>query len=269
MTVALDTARLRVIASDLDGTLLGADHELTPRTVDVLRAARERGFYVIAATGRAPRSAMDKVATHDVADVLVCSNGSIIHDIASDSTVHRFPIDPDHLSGLFTELDRAVPGLSYGWEMADSSAWDAEFDDIARRHDDLHPFGIARRPGRHTSVTKVLVRHQTVVRTDLAELLEPHLPAALTLGCSGADFVEITGVGVDKSRAIAHLVGQRGHSASDVVAFGDNHNDREMLMWAGLGVAVDNAVSEARAAADHVIGDHRDDAVADFIESLL
>lgn len=97
----------------------------------------------------------------------------------------------------------------------------------------------------------------------------PHLPVPLTLGCSGVEFVEITGVGVDKSTALAHVVDEFGFGATDVVAFGDNHNDTQMLAWAGHGVAVGNAVASAKSAADEVIGHHGDHSVADFVEALL
>lgn len=261
--------RFRVIASDLDGTLLGPDHRLAERTIGVLRRARQAGIRVIAATGRGPTSAVELLAAHDVVDALVCSNGSIVHDVATDATTHRFPIAPDHLDALFHHLDSALPGLSFCWEMDEACAWDAAFDDIAIDHDDLRAFGIGARPMAGTRVTKVMVRHERIARQELAEALLPHLPAPLTLGCSGVEFVEITGVGVDKSSALQHVLEQYGLGASDVVAFGDNHNDIQMLSWARHGVAVGNAVDAAKAVADEVIGHHADHSVAGFVESLL
>lgn len=262
-------ARFRVVASDLDGTLLGPDHRLAGRTIEVLRRARGAGIVVIAATGRAPASAVALLAPYDVVDALVCSNGSIVHDVVTNTTTHRFPIEPDHLDALLPHLDAAMPGLSYCWEMDESSAWDEAFDDIAIEHDDLRAFGIGARPMSGTRVTKVMVRHEHLLREDLADALLPHLPVPLTLGCSGVEFVEITGVGVDKSTALSCVVAERGLGAADVVAFGDNHNDTQMLAWAGHGVAVANAVDSAKAAADEVIGPHGDHSVADFIDSLL
>lgn len=260
---------MRVIASDLDGTLFGPDHRVSPRTVDALQAARAAGWMVIAATGRNPTSAMPLLAPHGVIDVLIGSNGSLVHDPVTDTTVHRFPIDPSHLDTLFSSLDTGFDGLSYCWELADSSAWDLGFDDIARQHEDLFMHGPGERPGSEAPVTKVMVRHDHLVGRALADVLEPLLQAPLTLGCSGVDFVEITGVGVDKSRALRHVVEPLGLTATDVVAFGDNHNDVQMLAWAGHGVAVENAVDATKLAADETIGHHGDDSVAAYIESLL
>ncbi len=258
-----------VIASDLDGTLFGPDHRLSPRTIAALRAARDAGWTVIAATGRNPTSAMELLGPHDVIDSLVGSNGSLVHDPRSDRAVRRFPIDPAHLRALFSSLDAGLAGLSYSWEYADRSAWDAGFDDIARGHQDLSMHAPGPRPTGDEPVTKVMVRHDELVGRALADRLDPLLPAPLTLGCSGVSFVEITGVGVDKSAAIASVIEPLGFRAADVIAFGDNHNDLQMLSWAGRGVAVDNAVDAAKGAADEVIGHHADDAVARYIESLL
>jgi len=258
-----------VIASDLDGTLLGPDHRLTRRTIEALQAARAAGWTVIAATGRNPTSAMPLLAPFDVIDMLVGSNGSVVHDPATDETVHRFPIDGQLLESLFTSLDAGFAGLSYCWELSDSSAWDHGFDDVARQHEDLFMHAPGPRPGSTDLVTKVMVRHGDLVGRRLADVLEPLLPGPLTLGCSGVDFVEVTGAGVDKSRALSHVIEPLGFTASDVIAFGDNHNDRQMLAWAGRGIAVGNAVDAAKDVADEVIGHHGDDSVAAYIESLL
>ena len=258
-----------MIASDLDGTLLGADHRLSERTIAALRAARSAGWTVIAATGRNPTSAMPLLGPHGVIDVLIGSNGSLIHDPITDTTVHRFPIDAAHLGALFSSLDAGFDGLSYSWELADSAGWDHAFDAVARQHEDLLMHAPGTRPNAAELVTKVMVRHDDFVGRQLADRIEPFLPGPLTMGCSGVNFVEITGAGVDKSRALAHTVEPLGFTASDVIAFGDNHNDRQMLAWAGHGVAVGNAVDAAKDVADEVIGDHSDDSVARYIESLL
>jgi Cof subfamily protein (haloacid dehalogenase superfamily) len=212
---------------------------------------------------------MPLVGPYGVIDALVGSNGALIHDPTTDTTIHRFPIDAAHIGTLFSSLDAGFAGLSYCWELADSAAWDHGFEDVARQHDDLSMHAPGPRPDGTHPVTKVMVRHAELVGRQLADEIERFLPGPLTLGCSGVDFVEVTGAGVDKSRALAHIVEPLGFDAADVIAFGDNHNDRQMLAWAGHGVAVGNAVDAAKDVADEVIGHHGDDSVAAYIESLL
>lgn len=264
-----DATEIRVVASDLDGTLLGADHQLSARTIDVLREVRATGVKVVAATGRAPTSAWPLLRAHGVVDALVCSNGSIVFDIESEAVAHRFPIEPNHLQRLFVDLDAAVPGLSFCWELADRCGWDPDFDDIAQQHADLLMYEAGPRPGPGAEATKVMIRHREVHRQDLADLIAPHLSDPLSIGCSGVEFAEATGAGVDKSRALRHVIEHWGFNAGHVVAFGDNHNDIAMLRWAGTGVAVGNAVDAAHQAADETIGDHADHSVAEHLAATL
>ena len=258
-----------IIASDLDGTLFGPDHELSQRTIDVLRTARGVGVRVIAATGRAPTTAVPRLAPHGVVDALICSNGALLHDLDTDTNIRRFPIATHHADALFAALDARVDGLSYCWELEDAYGWDAAFDHIALRHGDLKRFSITPRPPAGSTITKVLVAHPELSSEALTTHLEPHLPGPLSVASSGLDFVEITGAGVDKSTTLNHLVTSWGSSAADVIAFGDSENDAAMLRWAGTGIAVSNAAPTATAAADAFIGHHGDDSVAQYIEELL
>ena len=91
----------------------------------------------------------------------------------------------------------------------------------------------------------------------------------MALTHSGAPFLEVMAAGVDKAWGVARLCERLGIDREDVVAFGDAPNDVEMLAWAGHGVAVANAVPEAREAADEVTASDEDDGVALVLERLL
>lgn len=260
---------VRMIATDLDRTLLDRDHTVSQRSVEALRAARDAGIFVVAATGRAPLSAMDRLAHHDIVDMLVCSNGSLIHDPRTDRSTDRFTIDATSVADVFACLDAALPGVSFCWEAEDHSAWDEGFNAIAIEHPDLSSFAPAARPDPTLSITKLMVLHPTLERELLLAAIREHLDVPVTLAWSGVKFVEVTGEGISKAHALAVLAERFGVDAGDVVAFGDNHNDIAMLQWAGSGVAVANALPEVHAIADVVIGDHHDDAVAEHIESIL
>lgn len=258
-----------MIASDLDGTLFDRDHRVSERTASALRAARSEGVVVVAATGRAPRSAVDRLAGLDIVDVLVCSNGAIIHDPVDDITTDRFVIDAGHVSEIFECLDAGLPGVSFCWELAEGSSWDDEFHHIASNHSDLDVYEPGPRPGPDESVSKLMVLHPELRREALIEEFRRHVEAPVSLGCSGVPFIEVTGEGVDKATAL-HVVARRYDiDVSQVVAFGDNNNDIAMLQWAGVGIAVANAAAEAAAVADAVIGHHDDDSVASWVEQLL
>ena len=197
------------------------------------------GIHVVAATGRSTTSAVPRLRPAEVITTAVCSNGSLIHNMLSGET--------DHGNG-----------------------WDASFDDIASIHEDLgDECGLTTRPTSQHRTTKLMVRHPEITQEALREHLVPLLLDPLTVSTSGVQFVEVTGEGITKASALAHLCSDWGVDPAQVVAFGDNHNDAAMLKWAGHGVAMGNGSGLARAAADEVIGTNTDDAVAVFIESLL
>jgi Cof subfamily protein (haloacid dehalogenase superfamily) len=264
------SAPVRLIASDLDGTLFGADHQLSTRTIVALRAAHAAGIRVVAATGRSSTSAVPRLQPAGVVDVAVCSNGSLIHDVARDETILRFPIEPPHVARFFRALSALDPDLSFCWETDRGNGWDAAFADIAAVHADLEGrLDVPGRPGAADTVTKIMVRHPELRREALMAELRPHIPHGLTMSCSGVEFVEVTGPGVDKAAGLRRVCEMWGIAAHEVVAFGDNHNDAPMLAWAGHGVAVENASASAKVVADEVIGHHADDAVADYIETIV
>jgi Cof subfamily protein (haloacid dehalogenase superfamily) len=261
---------VRLIASDLDGTLFGPDHLLTPRTIAAVQAAVGAGIHVVAATGRSTTSAVPRLAPVEVVDTAVCSNGSLIYDLPTGRTTDRFPIEPAMVDRLLASVSAIDDRFAFCWETDHGNGWDHAFDDIAFVHEDLgDERGLLRRPITSDRTTKIMVRHPEITQEELREFLVPRLVDPLTVSTSGVQFVEITGVGINKATAVSELCARWGIDQRDVVAFGDNHNDAALLKWAGCGIAMGNASEAAHAAADAVIGTNADDAVARWIEDLL
>jgi len=259
-----------LIASDLDGTLLGPDHQLSARTIAAVRAAHDAGIRVVAATGRSTTSAVPRIRRADVIDTVVCSNGSLIHDVTSGETTDRHAIDPAHVDRVFDTLTAIDERFAFCWETDHGNGWDDSFDDIAFVHEDLGEFrGLHRRPTAADVTTKIMVNHPDIVQDALGEHLVPLLTDPVTVSTSGVQFVEITGEGVDKASGLEVLCTRWSIDPARVAAFGDNHNDVAMLRWAGHGIAMGDAAPSAVDAADEVIGTNVDDAVAVWIERLL
>jgi Cof subfamily protein (haloacid dehalogenase superfamily) len=225
---------------------------------------------VIAATGRSSTSATPRVRPAGVIETAVCSNGSLIHDVTTDLTTQRFAIDPAMVERLFQRLHDLDTSFACCWETDHGNGWDEAFGDIAFLHEDLGAQrSLERRPIATDQTTKIMVRHPDITQEDLRTHLVPRIVDPLTVSTSGVQFVEITGTGVNKSTGIAHLCQLWSIDPSEVITFGDNHNDAAMLEWAGHGVAMGNASAEALDMADEVIGTNTDDAVALWIERLL
>jgi len=235
------TMTIKLIASDLDGTLLGPDHQLTARTLDILTQLSAAGYRIVTATGRGPHSAWPVIepASH-LLDMALTSNGAVVLDPSDQQVTHRFAMDPTTAAAMVEAVRTELDGVAFGWECASGFGWDAALAEHAPFLDEFAVLGYGHDAipfDPNDQLTKVLVSHPTVVRRELLELVQGIAPRLVVTG-SGVDFVEVSGTGIDKARGLRHLCEQWNIDASDVMAFGDNWNDMAMLSWAGHGVAM-------------------------------
>ena len=273
------TARpsVRLIASDLDGTLLDGDGRLSERTIAAVRAADESGVIVVAATGRSHRTAAPRLEPAEVIRTAVCSNGASVYDVAGRRIIGHRPIADDVVPGLLVALRSAHPDVCFGWETAAGFGWEHDFAPLAPEHVRARLLDGTRADELHASIddvgprrlTKLLVGHPRIHSNDWLAEVSPLLAGVVQVSTSGAAFVEVTDDGVDKASTLASVCAGLGVDRSEVAAFGDQSNDVAMLEWAGRSWAPANAHASAMAAADTVVGPHDDDAVAQVIEDLL
>lgn len=267
--------RVRLVATDLDGTLLRDDRSVSPRTRAALAAARAAGVVVVPVTARQPIGL--RILTEDAGftEWAVCSNGSLGVHLGTGEVLFEESLPVAAQQRLVAALAERLPGLVHvsvrdageGFIAQAGYAALATYDDHKR---DLPAMGahtleeVLAEPS-----LKLVVRHPEVPALELFELVSGlgHQDVAVTH--SGAPFVEVMAPVVSKAWGVARLCEWLGVAREDVVAFGDAHNDVEMLRWAGHGVAMAHAVPEARAVADEVTASNADDGVAVVLERLL
>lgn len=262
-----------LIATDLDGTLLGPDEVLTERTLAALDAAAAAGVLVVAATGRGWQSATRVLRAATMIRHAVCSNGALQFDRVADEIVRFDAIRRDALPPAVAAIRAAVADVGLGWELSDGRfGWDerfrAHYPTLERRagHDFLAELPVHDPPAE---VLKILVSARGLGEEELYERLRPHMPDDVETTASGISFVEVTGAGVHKAKGLQALCEALGVAAADVVAFGDNRNDIAMLEWAGTGYAMANANPAVFEFADAKAPHHAEDGVAQVIEDLL
>lgn len=264
--------RPRLLASDLDGTLLLPDATVSPRVVQALAAARAAGIVIVLVTARSWRSAHELAEAAGVDGLLVCSNGAIVFDLDRRAVVHARHFDRPVLDAF---LSRAVAeaGAVVAWETATAAFRTAAYQDLAQRDPNYSPaymkiVEFAEEVGADHVVTKVLVRHATLTPAELLGRLEA-LDEPVTCTTSGGPFVEVMAPGVTKALALAELCAELGIVANEVVAVGDQPNDLPMLRWAGRGVAMANAHPAVLAAIAERTTSNVEDGLARVIESFL
>ena len=259
---------VRLVATDLDGTLLGLDDVVSDRTRAAIRAVVDAGIQVIAATGRSQWTAMPLVEPAEGLDVVVCSNGASLYQVRERRSLASHPIADDVIDEILVTLDAALPGCVYGWETADDLHYEEGF--LAYRPNLDRPaspdLAVGERPA---PIRKLMVGHPDVQHYELLDAVVPLTPPRALATTSGAPFVEITGEGVDKAFGVRTYCERVGIGAEEVVAFGDNHNDIAMVTWAGRGIAMGNAHPALLAVVDEQTASNVEDGVAQVLETLV
>ena len=258
----------RLIASDIDGTLLRDDGSMSDRTVAALAAAEDAGLVVVLCTGRPIRwmKAIAEATGHH--GLAVCANGAVVYDMHTEQVVEEFPLDVEIARRLAEALREAVPGVAFAVERA-AGMWHepgyvplGRFETIETTFDDMLTEPMMKLIAKHPDMDSTALHaaaHDTVA--ELADLAE-------TTYSSGS-IVEISAVGITKAFGLERLASERGIDVAEVIAFGDMPNDIPMLAWAGRGVAVGNAHPDVIAIADEVCATNEDDGPAQLIEALL
>jgi Cof subfamily protein (haloacid dehalogenase superfamily) len=259
---------VRLVASDLDGTLLRPDETVSERTLAALAAARRAGITVVLVTGRPPRSLGPIAQRIGVGGVAICANGAVVWDLDTGTMLDSTPLAADLAGRLVQALREAIPGARFAVE------WEGGFGREAGWHDGL----VADPPGVREAdaleliggpVSKLLVRHPTMAFAEVAERARQAVGEDAVATWAGLRVVEISAAGVTKAFALERLCRRLGIAAAEVVAVGDMPNDLAMLDWAGTGVAVANATKEVLDAADEVTAANTDDGVALLLERIL
>lgn len=268
--------RPRVVATDLDGTLLRSDTTLSARTRSALRAARAAGLKVVLATARPARVVDEIFGADDLADAAICGNGAVQYDLVSRRPVVTHALPPAVAADVITLIEELIPGVAFAAETGRHVLHEIAYDYRPSRDSQRYPVSV-----RAELVAQPLVKLLALVPGGDAAaawaLLSPRLGALVactwSAGHGMADrsypaVLEISAPGVSKAAALADLCTQWSIDRGEVVAVGDAPNDLPMLAWAGSAYAVANAHPEVLAIAHHHLPGNDDDGVATLLERL-
>ena len=257
----------RVVATDLDGTIVRSDGTISLRTREALTAAEAAGAMVVIVTGRPPRwlhGIAEETGHHGLA---ICANGALVYDLHSEQVVESHPLEVADARRLVDELRASIPGLAFGVESVDVG-FAHEPSYVPRWTTDASTVVAEIETLLSAPVAKLLCRHEGMGSDELLaharDVVGDHLA---TLTHSSRDgLLEISAAGISKASTLETVCAERGYAATDAIAFGDMPNDLPMLAWAGHSVAVANAHPEVLAAADEVTSSNDDDGVAQVLE---
>ncbi len=255
----------RLVASDLDGTLVRSDLSVAPRTREVLARVEDAGALFVMVTGRPPRWMAPVAEQTGHRGLAVCANGAIVYDLHTEQVVRSSLLSADAALDVVAALRRDLPGIAFavekgvhgfGREATYVPRWDVG-EVLVAPIEELVADG----------AVKLLARHDELGSDDLLARARASVGGSVECTHSSSDgLLEISAGGVSKASGLASLAAEWGIGAAEVIAFGDMPNDLPMLAWAGHSVAMANAHPEVLFAVDEVTGSNDEDGVAQVLE---
>lgn len=269
----------KLLALDMDGTLLTSDKRVSPRTRDALERLAARGIPLAYCTGRNVLELLEFPTELPFIRYGVLASGAVVHDFATHRDLEVHALDPNVLVAAM-DVARAEDNMTHVMALSHSVVRPADlrnmahygmgvyqgmFENICTLEPDLGGW-VQAHPGE---VIKINFYHASPAARDRTRrrLEEAGLP--LTLANAENTSVECSALGVSKGRGLTALAGLLGMDVADVVAVGDSDNDTEALKVAGMPVAMGNASASARQLARMVVADNDHDGIVEAIDKLF
>lgn len=274
---------IKAILLDIDGTLTNDSKEITPRTRDALIAAQDAGAILVLASGRANMGLTGFADTLDMKrhnGIFVCFNGAKALNYQTNEVyfqqaltvdqgkrilehMHNFNVCPIYDRGAYMYLENAFFTITRDgepWNIAEYEAHNNNYllCEVANNAEFLD-----------WEVNKILVAGQPEYLEEKWQEMRAPFANELSSMFTAPFYYEFTPLGVDKTRALKETFLALGISQSEVIAFGDAQNDQSMIEWAGIGVAMGNAVDEVKEVADHVTLSNNEDGIAVALERFV
>jgi len=263
--------RPKLIATDLDGTIVNHDGRISERTISAFKSARDLGVEVFFVTGRPPRW-MPEIREAFGFGSAICGNGAMLYDLMGDKVLEEWLIELPEQFETVTRLRKSIPEVSFAVESHNYfhreksyiPRWDVGLDNIG-----VHTIEeVIKSPA-----LKMLARcsQQNLSSDEMLAIAMRELDGLVTVTHSNPhdSLLEISALGVSKGATLARMAERLGITADECVTFGDNPNDFSMLEWAGRSYAMASGHPDGAKYAKSVAGPCEEDGVAIAIEALL
>lgn len=264
-------SRPKLIATDLDGTIVAHYGEISQRTINVFQKAHSMGIEIFFVTGRPPRWMPEIKEAFGIGSA-ICGNGAMLYDLHEDKVLEEWLLSVAAQLESVSRLRSKIPKISFAVETHNYfhreksyiPRWDVGLDNLG-----VHKIEeIMKAPA-----LKLLARcsEQELSSDEMLELAHQELDGLVTVTHSNPhdSLLEISALGVSKGATLAKMAERLGIDAKDCVAFGDNPNDFSMLQWAGRSYAMADGHPDGKNHATDIAPPHTEDGVAMILEELL
>ncbi|WP_296875549.1 Cof-type HAD-IIB family hydrolase [Thomasclavelia sp.] len=275
----------KVIIMDVDGTLTNSEKKISPETKEALIKAEKMGIKLILASGRPTTGLVDfgkELQMDRYHGLFVCYNGSKVVDCQTMETLFNQPLTVEEGKAVLEHMkkfDRVRPMIDKGEYMYVTNVYDNYINFNGKP---FNVFEYESRGGKYKlcevddlaafadyEINKILTTSDPeYLEANYKEMMEPFKD---TLSCmfTGPFYFEFTAKGIDKAKALDTVLKPMGYHESEMIAFGDGHNDASMVKYAGLGVAMANAVDDLKAISQYVTDSNDEDGIAKALYKFI
>lgn len=263
-----------MIVLDLDGTLTNRDKVVTDRTRKALLEVQKRGKRVVLASGRPTYGVMplvEELKLEEYGGFILSFNGGCIMDCKTNEVVFRQEL-PAEINQKVIGLakDEGVDILTYEKSMIITDNPECPY---VKKEAAINHLKVRQIENMAEYLTFPVPKFLMLDDGDFLAMVEPRVKAALgkpfSVYRSEPYFLEILPKGIDKAQSLGRLLEVLGMPKQEMIACGDGYNDLSMIRYAGLGVAMENAVLPVRNAADYVTWSNNDDGIAHVVEKFM
>jgi Cof subfamily protein (haloacid dehalogenase superfamily) len=274
--------KYRIVALDIDGTVLDPFGKLTRAAREAVAAARRRGLWVILCTGRRFRTALPCARELDLDGAIVVNNGVLVKDIESGETLHHCYLPIEEYSEAITFVRRVCSPLLY------VDTYHEEIDLVTERINEAHSFqreylsdntahfhtvdDLRDPPRSDVIMVSTMADEETLLglrdeaRREFGDRIDTHI--LINKNYRGV-ILEFMSPKAGKWSALAAVAARANVSPEEIIAVGDDTNDMEMIRRAGVGIAMGNSAPEVKEIADVVVRSNAEGGVVDAIERAL
>lgn len=263
-----------IIVLDLDGTLTNRDKVITPRTKEALMEAQRRGKKVVLASGRPTMGVMPLAKELELSDfggfILSFNGGKIINCKTGETVFSRMLPVESNKKIMELALEHRVDFLTYEDDHLLTNNAECPYGKVEQK---INHAPLIERADLMDYVNFPVQKFLLMDDGDYLALVEPRVKAALgknfSVYRSEPFFLEILPKGIDKALSLERLLETLHLTKDEMIACGDGYNDLSMIQFAGLGVAMENAVLPVRKAADYITDSNNDDGVGKVVEKFM
>ncbi|MGT2929959.1 Cof-type HAD-IIB family hydrolase [Streptococcus dentasini] len=262
---------MKIIFSDIDGTLLNQYHAVTPATQEAIRACVAKGLYFVPVSARMPEAIRPIMATIGVNSPLIAYNGALLQT-EDGRTIASKSLPMAEAIAIAQTIENMAKDLA--WNIYSYQDWFSSYQAHDLVENEEVVVGLKSQASRLSELTHIQEAHKVLVmcppeKTDavLQELKNSY--PSLSIAKSLPHLIEVMAAGIDKGQAITALCAYYQVPKAETMAFGDNYNDLEMLETVGQGVVMGNAPEPLQKRIGRVTLDHNHDGIAKVLREEI